>query len=64
MVSMWEQFLEFVEHKNVPMSDGDWCEEALAFAGGNAMVACALLDLVKKSKAVDSLVKHSVPGEA
>ena len=61
---MWEQFLEFVEHKNVPMSDGDWCEEALAFSGGNPTVACALLDMVKTTRAVDSLVKNSVPGEA
>ena len=64
MVELWTQFLEYVSEKGVPMSDGDWCEEALAFAGGNAVVACALLDLVKKRKAMDALVKHSVPGEA
>ena len=64
MVSMWIQFLEYVDHKDIPMADGDWCEEALAFSGGNPIVASALLDMVKTSKAVDSLVKSSVPGEA
>ena len=64
MVSMWIQFLEYVKHKDIPMADGDWCEEALAFSGGNPIVASALLDMVKASKAVDSMVKHCVPGEA
>ena len=64
MVELWTKFLEYVSEKGVPMSDGDWCEEALAFAGGDATVACALLDMVKSTKAIDSLVKNSVPGEA
>jgi len=64
MVDLWTQFLQYVSEKNIPMADGDWCEEALSFAGGNVTVACALLGMVKTSKAVDSLVKSSVPGEA
>jgi len=64
MVDLWTQFLEYVDQKDIPMADGDWCEEALSFAGGNITVACALLSMVKTSKAVDSLVKSSVPGEA
>jgi hypothetical protein len=64
MVELWTKFLEYLEFKGLPMSDGDWCEEALAFAGGDPTVACALLDMVKTTRAVDSLVKNSVPGEA
>ena len=55
MVDMWEQFLEYVQHKGVPMSDGEWCSEALAFSGGNTIVACALLDMVHKSKVIEQI---------
>ncbi len=64
MVSMWEQFLEYVHTKGIPMSDGDWCEEALAFSGGNVIVARALLDMVKKSQTIDKMVMNVVPAEA
>ena len=63
-LSLWEQFLEYVHEKQIPMSDGDWCEEALAFSGGNVLVASALLDMVKKSKAIDKIVMNVVPAEA
>lgn len=34
-VELWEQFIQYVAEKDQPMADGDWCEEALAFAGGD-----------------------------
>mgnify|MGYP003113238529 FL=1 len=64
MVDMWEQFLEYVQHKGVPMSDGEWCSEALAFSGGNTIVACALLDMVHKSKVIEQMVMTTKPAEA
>jgi len=64
MVDMWEDFLEYVQHKGIPMSDGDWCSEALSFSGGNTDVACVLLDMVKKSQAIQKVVMTTKPAEA
>ena len=64
MLSFWEQFLEYVSKKDIPMSDGDWCEEALAFSGGNPIVASVLLDMVKKSQCIEHMVMATEPAEA
>ena len=63
-VELWEQFIEYVAEKDQPMSDGDWCEEALAFAGGNVPVAMALLSLTKQAELFHKMAKNVVPAEA
>jgi hypothetical protein len=63
-VELWKQFIEYVAEKDVPMSDGDWCEEALAFAGGDVEVAMALLSLTKQAELFHKMSKNVVPGEA
>ena len=63
-IELWKQFIEFVAEKDQPMSDGDWCEEALAFAGGDVQVAMALLSLTRKAELFHKMAKTAVPGEA
>ena len=63
-IELWKQFIEFVAEKDQPMSDGDWCEEALAFAGGDVQVAMALLSLTKKAELFHKMAKTIVPAEA
>ena len=63
-IELWKQFIEFVSEKDQPMSDGDWCEEALAFAGGDVQVAMALLSLTKKAELFHKMAKTVVPAEA
>lgn len=63
-IELWEQFIRFVAEKNQPMSDGDWCSEALAFAGGNVQVAMVLLDMTKKAELFHKMAKNIVPAEA
>ena len=63
-IELWKQFIEFVAEKDQPMSDGDWCEEALAFAGGDVQVAMALLSLTKKAELFHKMAKTAVPAEA
>ena len=63
-IEMWEQFIQFVSEKKQPMSDGDWCEEALAFAGGDVQVAMALLSLTKQAELFHNMAKNVVPAEA
>ena len=63
-VELWEQFIQYVAEKKQPMADGDWCEEALAFAGGDVQVAMALLSLTKKAELFHKMSKNIVPAEA
>jgi hypothetical protein len=63
-IDLWKQFIEYVAEKDVPMADGDWCEEALAFAGGDVQVAMALLSLTKKAELFHKMAKNVVPAEA
>ena len=63
-IELWKQFIEFVAEKDQPMSDGDWCEEALAFAGGDVQVAMALLSLTKQAELFHKMAKTAVPAEA
>tara|TARA_R100000008_G_C3543329_1_gene146085 strand:+ start:688 stop:909 length:222 start_codon:yes stop_codon:yes gene_type:complete len=63
-IELWKQFIEFVAEKNQPMSDGDWCEEALAFAGGDVQVAMALISLTRKAELFHKMAKNVVPAEA
>lgn len=63
-IELWKQFIEFVSEKNQPMSDGDWCEEALAFAGGDVQVAMALLSLTNHAIMFHKMAKTTVPAEA
>ena len=63
-IELWKQFIEFVAEKDQPMSDGDWCEEALAFAGGDVQVAMALLSLTRKAELFHKMAKTTVPAEA
>ena len=63
-IELWKQFIEYVAEKDQPMSDGDWCEEALAFAGGDVQVAMALLSLTKKAELFHKMAKTVVPAEA
>ena len=63
-IEMWEQFIQFVAEKNQPMSDGDWCEEAFAFAGGNVEIAVALITMTKKAELFHKMAKNVVPAEA
>ena len=63
-IELWKQFIEFVAEKDQPMSDGDWCEEALAFAGGDVQVAMALISLTRKAELFHKMAKTIVPAEA
>ena len=63
-IELWKQFIEYVAEKDQPMSDGDWCEEALAFAGGDVQVAMALLSLTKQAELFHKMAKNIVPAEA
>jgi|TARA_R100000329_G_scaffold149397_1_gene139983 hypothetical protein len=63
-VEMWQQFIEYVSDKNQKMSDGDWCEEAFAFAGGDVKVAMSLLAMTKKAELFYKLAKSVTPAEA
>ena len=63
-IELWKQFIQYVAEKDVPMSDGDWCEEAMAFAGGNVEVAAALLNMTKKAELFHKMAKTIVPAEA
>ena len=63
-VELWKQFIQYVAEKKQPMSDGDWCEEALAFAGGDVQVAMALINLTKKAELFHKMAKTVVPAEA
>jgi hypothetical protein len=63
-VELWEQFIQYVAEKDQPMADGDWCEEALAFAGGDVQVAMALLSLTKQAELFHKMAKTVVPAEA
>jgi len=63
-IELWKQFIQYVAEKDVPMSDGDWCEEAMAFAGGNVEVAAALLNMTKKAELFHKMAKSIVPAEA
>lgn len=63
-IELWKQFIEYVAEKDQPMSDGDWCEEALAFAGGDVQVAMALLSLTKQAELFHKMAKTVVPAEA
>ena len=63
-IELWKQFIEFVAEKDQPMSDGDWCEEALAFAGGDVQVAMALISLTRKAELFHKMAKNVVPAEA
>ena len=63
-IELWKQFIEFVSEKDQPMSDGDWCEEALAFAGGDVQVAMALISLTRKAELFHKMAKNVVPAEA
>ena len=63
-IELWKQFIEYVAEKDQPMSDGDWCEEALAFAGGDVQVAMALISLTRKAELFHKMAKNVVPAEA
>ena len=63
-IELWKQFIEYVAEKDQPMSDGDWCEEALAFAGGDVQVAMALISLTRKAELFHKMAKNIVPAEA
>ena len=63
-IELWKQFIKYVAEKDVPMADGDWCEEALAFAGGDVQVAMALLSLTRKAELFHKMAKTTVPAEA
>ena len=63
-IELWKQFIEFVAEKDPPMSDGAWCEEALAFAGGDVQVAMALISLTRKAELFHKMAKNIVPAEA
>jgi hypothetical protein len=63
-IELWKQFIEYVAEKDHPMSDGDWCEEALAFAGGDVQVAMALISLTRKAELFHKMAKNVVPAEA
>lgn len=63
-VELWKQFIQYVAEKDVPMSDGDWCEEALSFAGGDAQVAMALITMTKQAELFHKMSKNVVPAEA
>ena len=63
-IELWKQFIQYVADKDQPMSDGDWCEEALAFAGGDVRVAMALLSLTKQAELFHKMAKTIVPAEA
>tara|TARA_R100001198_G_C5043983_1_gene103313 strand:- start:44 stop:265 length:222 start_codon:yes stop_codon:yes gene_type:complete len=63
-IELWKQFIEYVAEKDQPMSDGDWCEEAMAFAGGDVEVAMALLSLTKQAELFHKMAKTIVPAEA
>jgi|TARA_R110000737_G_scaffold270038_1_gene277256 hypothetical protein len=63
-IELWKQFIQYVAEKDVPMADGDWCEEAMAFAGGNTEVAMALLNLTKKAELFHKMANNVVPAEA
>ena len=63
-IELWKQFIQYVADKDQPMSDGDWCEEALAFAGGYVRVAMALLSLTKQAELFHKMAKTIVPAEA
>jgi hypothetical protein len=59
-VEMWEQFIQFVADKNQPMSDGDWCEEALHFADGDVNVATSLLTMTKKAELFYKMARNDL----
>ena len=63
-IELWKQFIEFVQEKNQPMSQERWCEEAVAFAGGNLQVAVALLHMTKKAELLHKMATQVVAGEA
>ena len=63
-VELWKQFIQYVAEKKQPMSDGDWCEEALAFAGGDPQVAMALITMTNKAVLFHKMVKNVVAAEA
>ena len=63
-VELWKQFIQYVAEKKQPMSDGDWCEEALAFAGGDPKVAMALITMTKQAELFHKMAKTIVPAEA
>ena len=63
-VDLWKQFIQYVADKTQPMSDGDWCEEALAFAGGDPQVAMALITMTKRAELFHKMAKTIVPAEA
>ena len=63
-VDLWRQFIQYVAEKKQPMSDGDWCEEALAFAGGDPQVAMALITMTKRAELFHKMAKTIVPAEA
>ena len=63
-IELWKQFIQYVADKDQPMSDGDWCEEALALAGGDVRVAMALLSLTKQAELFHKMAKTIVPAEA
>ena len=63
-IELWKQFIEFVAEKDQPMADGDWCEEALAFAGGDVQVAMALLSLTRKAELFHKMAKTAVPAQS
>ena len=46
------------------MSDGDWCEEALAFAGGDVQVAMVLISLTNHAVLFHKMESTIVPAEA
>ena len=63
-IELWKQFIQYVAEKDVPMADGNWCEEAMAFAGGNVEVAAALLNMTKKAELFHKMANNVVPAEA
>jgi hypothetical protein len=63
-IELWKQFIQFVADKNVSMSDEDWCEEAVEFAGGNVEVAAALLSLTNQAIMFHKMAKNVVPAES
>ncbi len=63
-IELWKQFIQYVAEKDVPMSDGEWCEEAMAFAGGNVEVAAALLNMTKKAELFHKMATSIVPSDA
>ena len=63
-VELWKQFIQYVAEKDQPMSDEDWCHEALAFAGGNIEVAQALISMTNHAVLFTKMERIIVPAEA